>query len=41
MIEYVVKYQNNFVSSYLFLKILPTLLKKDIKIQAIMESEIF
>lgn len=41
MIEYVVKYQNNYVSSYLFLKILPTLLIKDIKIQAIMESGIF
>jgi len=26
MIEYVVKYQNNYVSSYLFLNILPTLM---------------
>jgi|TARA_B110000305_G_C19407318_1_gene623476 hypothetical protein len=41
MIEYVVKYQNNYVSSYLFLKILPSLMQKDIKIQAILESEIF
>jgi len=41
MIEYVVKYQNNYVSSYLFLKILPSLMAKDIKIQAILESEIF
>jgi len=38
MIEYVVKYQNNYVSSYLFLKILPALMQKDIKIQAILES---
>ena len=32
MIDYIVKYQNNFVSSYLFQKILPILMEKDISI---------
>ena len=41
MIEYVVKYQNNYTSSYLFLKNLPKLIAKDIKISNLLSSDIF
>lgn len=41
IIEYIIKYQNNYVSSFLFLKNLQILIQKDIHIQGILESEIF
>lgn len=41
MIQYIVKYQNNFVSSYLFLHNLPVLMEKSISIKPILNSDIF
>ena len=41
MIEYIVKYQNSFVSSYLFVKNLPRIISKDIKIYSLLNSDIF
>ena len=41
MIEYIVKYQNNFVSSFLFSKNLPKLMQKGINVQDLMASSIF
>ena len=41
IIEYIIKYQNNYVSSFLFLKNLQILVQKDIHIQGILESDIF
>lgn len=38
IIEYVVKYQNNYSSSYLFTKILPTLQEKGIEISNLLKS---
>ena len=35
------KYQNNFASSYLFVKNLPTLIEKNIQITKLLNSEIF
>ena len=41
MIEYMVKYQNNFVSSFIFLKNFHILLEKDIPVRKLLDSEIF
>ena len=41
LINYIVKYQNNFVSSYLFLKNLPVLMEKGIPIHKLISSKIF
>lgn len=41
IIEYISKYQNNYVSSFLFSKIMPTLLLKGIEISRLINSEIF
>lgn len=41
MIDYIVKYQNNYVSSYLFLKNFPILLEKGIKLQPLLDSQVF
>ena len=35
------RYQNNYVSSYLFLKNLPVLLEKAIKISSLLDSKVF
>ena len=41
MINYIIKYQNNYVTSYLFLKNLPVLIEKAINIAALLESKVF
>mmetsp|Transcript_797 Transcript_797/g.992 ORF Transcript_797/g.992 Transcript_797/m.992 type:complete len:305 (+) Transcript_797:467-1381(+) len=41
IIKYIVKYQNNFSSSYLFLKNLPDIIDKGIEVKALFDSEIF
>ena len=41
LISYIVKYQNNFVSSYLFLKNLPILMDKAISVKPLLDSDIF
>lgn len=41
LINYVVTYQNNFVSSYLFMKSIPILLEKGIQIHNLLQSNIF
>jgi len=42
MVNYIVNYQNNYVSSFLFLKnVLPEFLEKGIKCEALLNSAIF
>ena len=41
LIKYIVKYQNNFVSSYLFLKNLPILIEKGLYIHDLLDSGVF
>jgi hypothetical protein len=41
LINYIVKYQNNFVSSYLFLKNLPILFEKGISLHDLLASNVF
>jgi hypothetical protein len=41
IVDYVVKYQNNYVSSYLFLKNIYDLLVKGIHISSLLNSDIF
>ena len=41
LINYVVTYQNNFVSSYLFTKAIPILMEKGIPVQNLLESNVF
>jgi hypothetical protein len=38
---YIVKYQNNFVSSFMFLKNFPALLEKGIQVKPLLESNVF
>ena len=38
MIEYIVKYQNNFISSFLFKKILPELIEKGLRLENLYNS---
>lgn len=41
IIEYVVKYQSNFVSSFLFTNNFPTLLEKGVKVTSLLNSNVF
>jgi len=41
LIAYIVKYQNNFVSSYMFLKNVPVLLDKGIALHDLLDSKVF
>lgn len=41
LIKYIVKYQNNFISSYLFLKNLPNFMEKGICIHDLLDSGVF
>jgi hypothetical protein len=41
MIQYIIKYQNNFISSYLFIKLLPKLIELKIEVGHLLESDIF
>lgn len=41
MIQYIVRYQNNYTASYLFLKNIPILLEKGIKLKELFESNVF
>lgn len=41
MIEYMVKYQNNFVSSFIFLRNFHLLLEKEIPVRKLLDSHIF
>mgnify|MGYP000011379037 len=41
IINYIVKYQNNYASSYLFLKNFPLLFEKGIEVTSLLQSEIF
>lgn len=41
MIDYIVKYQNSFVSSYLFQKNLPVLFEKGIELHGLLASKVF
>jgi hypothetical protein len=41
ILEYVVNYQNNYVSSYMFMKNLPILLDKGISVSALLDCNVF
>lgn len=41
MIDYIVKYQNNYVSSFLFNRSLPVLMQRAISIEKLLHSKIF
>ena len=41
LVKYIVTYQNNFVSSYLFLKSLPVMLEKSISVESLLKSKVF
>ena len=41
MIEYIIKYQNNYTSSYLFMSNLPILLQKGIVLHELFSSDVF
>jgi hypothetical protein len=41
IIDYVCKYQNNYVSSYLFMKNLPILLDKGIEVHDLLDCDVF
>lgn len=41
IINYVVRYQNNFVSSFLFLKNFQSLMEKGLELSPLLNSEIF
>lgn len=41
IIEYIIKYQNNFVSSYLFLSIFPSIIEKGILVAELLNSQVF
>ena len=41
LVKYIVTYQNNFVSSYLFLKALPVMLEKSISVLPLLDSKVF
>ena len=41
MIDYIVKYQNNYVSSYLFLKNIPIIMEMGIPIYQLFGSDVF
>ena len=41
IINYVVKYQNNFVSSYLFTNSFKEIIEKGIDIQVLLDSNVF
>jgi len=41
IISYIIKYQNNYISSYLFLKNFPILLSKGIPVEDLIKSKIF
>ena len=41
IIEYIVKYQNNYVSSFLFLKNISILIEKGVLVSSLFNSEIF
>ena len=41
MIEYIIKYQNNYTSSYLFMNNLPILLQKGIVLHDLFSSNVF
>lgn len=41
IIEYICKYQNTYVSSYLFTRNIPTLIEKGIEVKGLFESQIF
>lgn len=41
IIDYIVKYQNDYSSSYIFLKNLPLILEKGIEIKPLLDSQVF
>jgi hypothetical protein len=41
LIKYIVQFQNNYISSFLFLKNLPIFLSKDIDVEHLLSSKIF
>jgi len=41
IIDYIVKYQNFFVSSYMFQKNLPSLIEKGVSIRSLLDSDVF
>ena len=41
IMEYIVEYQNHFVSSFLFYKNFPTLIEKGIEIKKLLDSNVF
>ena len=41
MIDYIIKYQNNYVSSYLFQRTFPSLMEKGISVSKLLESKVF
>jgi hypothetical protein len=41
IIKYIIKYQNNFSSSYLFYKNMPLILSKGIKVSDLLNSSVF
>lgn len=41
IIKYICTYQNSFASSYLFVKILPTLIEKGVEVNELLDSNVF
>ena len=41
LIDYIEKFQNNFISSYLFIKNIPVILEKGINIEHLMHCGVF
>jgi hypothetical protein len=41
IIRYIVKYQNNYVSSYLFTKNMPIIIEKGISVEGLLSSKVF
>ena len=39
--EYIIKFQNNFISSYLFTKNMPVIIEKGISVHSLLDSKIF
>lgn len=41
MLEYIVKYQNSYISSYLFKTNLPSMLEKGVPLEKLLSSKVF
>lgn len=41
ILDYIIKYQNSFISSYLFTKNMPVIIEKGINVHGILSSKVF